>query len=319
MSQPVSFTGNFTENFNSMGAAGSFGRFVLAPAVLALWCATPAMSQPVSFTGNFTENFNSMGAAGTAPPTGWQLFTIAGDSATWTNSTGSNNTVPIGAIPNGAAVAGGTASTGLTVNDSPTGNQSNGYNALGASGAAGDRAIVTAPTGIAGNALQLQLVNNSGAARTSLQVAYTLRAYQAGGDSARTPPPGIPEGAEELPGYWLFYSLDNGATFTAVNSLIPVGQGPSSNPVVPNQVGNFTIPTTSFTFAAAQSWAPGSNLFLRWIDDNAIDPSPDQIFGLDNVTLSIAPVPEPSSLLCVSAVGLLAGGRFIRKRFRRAA
>ena len=34
-----------------------------------------------------------------------------------------------------------TASTGLTANDNPTGNQNNGYNALGTSGAATDRAV----------------------------------------------------------------------------------------------------------------------------------------------------------------------------------
>jgi hypothetical protein len=53
-------------------------------------------------------------------------------------------------------------------------------------------------------------------------------------------------------------------------------------------------------------------LFLRWVDDNAIDPSPDQFIGLDN--LAISPIPEPSVLLLAS-LGL--GGGFVARRFRR--
>src|SRR5438094_10667824 len=117
----------------------TFGRLALAVALVALCCAAPASAQPVAFTGNYTQNFDTMTPTGTAPPLGWQLFQIAGANGTWTNTTGTNNTAAIGGIPNGAAVAGGTASTGLTPNDSPTGNNSNGYNATGSSGASTDR------------------------------------------------------------------------------------------------------------------------------------------------------------------------------------
>jgi len=216
-------------------------------------------------------------------------------------------------------VANGTASTGLVVSDAPTGSQVQGYNTTGSTGAAGDRGIGTAPTGIDGMAIELQMVNNSGAARGGLVLSYDIRRIQPGTTSTRTPPAGIPDDAEELPGYWLFWSLD-GTNYTAVRELIPVGEGPSNplgQPIVPNTVGVTTVPNTSFGFGTGTNWNVGQTLFLRWVDDNAIDPSPDQIYALDN--LRVTPVPEPSSLLCVSAVGLLAGGRFIRKRFRRGA
>jgi hypothetical protein len=291
----------------------SFGRGIVAAAAVALGWPAPASAQ-VMFTGNYAENFNSMGA-GATPPTGWQVFQVAGASSTWTHNTGSNSVPAIGAIPDGTAVAGGTPSTGLVVNDNPTGNEVQGYNATGASGAAGDRGIATAPTGIAGSVIELQLTNNSGLAQTGLTVGYDIRRYQAGADNAgRSPPPGIPEGSEELPGYWLFYSLDGGATYTGVPALIPVGEGPTSQPVVPNTVGVTTVPATQFNFGG--TWNAGSPLFLRWVDDNAIDPSPDQIIGLDNVSVSATPVPEPSSLLSVAAVGLLAGARAARRRSR---
>jgi len=189
---------------------------------------------------------------------------------------------------------------------------------VGSSGSTSDRAIATAPTGVAGNVIQLSMVNNSGAARGGIRVGYDIKVLQAGTTSgSRTPPAGIPPGSDELSGYWLFYSLDNGANFTAVNPLIPVGQGPSTNPVIPNAVGVYPVPSTSIAFGSGVAWQPGQNLLLRWVDDNAFDPSPDPIIGLDNFTVS--PVPEPSSLLCVSAVGLLAGVRAVRKRFGRTA
>ena len=85
-------------------------------------------------------------------------------------------------------------------------------------------------------------------------------------------------------------------------------------PVVPNTVGLTTVRNARFLFGAAGTWTPGSTLLLRWVDDNGVASSPDEIIGLDNV--GITPVPEPSSLLCLSAVGVLAGARVIRKRFR---
>lgn len=274
---------------------------------LALWLADCAIAQVLGPSLIYTENFDSMGTAGTAPPSGWQVFQLAGSSSTYTNNTGSNSVPATGAIPNGTAIAGGTASAGLVVNDNPTGNQVNGYNATGASGASSDRGIATAPTGIAGSAIQLQLSNGTGAAQNTVTLSYDIRRYQAGADAAgRSPPAGIPEGSDELPGYWLFYSLDNGANFTAVDSLIPVGAGPSSQPIVPNAVGITSVSNASFGLSGP--WNPGSNLVLRWFDDNAIDPSPDEIIGIDNVRLS---VPEPSiaALAFAGAVFLATFGR----------
>ena len=168
-----------------------------------------------------------MGAAGTAPPSGWQVYSITGGSSTWINSTGSNSTPAVGAIPNGVAVAGGAASPGLVVADNPTANQVNGYNATGSSGAAADRGIATAPTGIAGSAIELLLTNGTGSPLSALTVSYDIRRYQAGADNTtRTPGAGIPEGSEELPGYWLFYSLDNGADLHGCEQCHPCRRRP---------------------------------------------------------------------------------------------
>ena len=288
-----------------LGLKGS--RLILV--VLSATCLTPfALAAPFGPSG-YSENFDSMGAAGTAPPSGWQVYSIVGGSGTWVNTTGSNSTPAVGAIPDGTNVAGGTASAGLVANNSPTGNQVNGYNATGASGATSDRGIATAPTGIAGSVIELQLTNNTLSPISALTISYDLRRYQVGADNAtRTPGAGIPEGSEELPGYWLFYSLDNGATYAAVNSLIPVGAGPSSQPIVPNTLGITSVSSASFGLSG--TWNPASNLFLRWVDDNAIDPSPDQIIGIDNVTV----VPEPTTFAAIATLSFLITGYCVRSR-----
>jgi hypothetical protein len=288
---------------------GTNGARIFSLVLATTWLTLSASGALLGPSGVYTENFDSMGAVGTAPPSGWQVYTIAGASGTWINTTGSNSTAAVGAIPNGAAVAGGTASVGLVANDSPTANQNNGYNATGASGAASDRGIATAPTGVAGSIIELQLTNGTLSPVSVATVSYDLRRYQAGVDNTtRTPGAGIPEGSEELPGYWLFYSLDNGVTYTAVNSLIPVGAGPSSQPIVPNTVGLTSVSNASFSLSG--NWNVGSNLLLRWVDDNAIDPSPDEIIGIDNVRVA---VPEPSSMAAVVVLSLLLPGRFSRR------
>jgi hypothetical protein len=288
------------------------GRFVAMAGVCVLCWATPASAQPVPLTVTYSQNFDSMGAAGITPPPGWTVYSIAGDSSTWTNTAGSNSVPPSPGIAAGA-VAGGTASTGLTARlidpSNVAGNNVNGYNA--ATGAnPDDRTLATAPTGVAGSVLELQLTNNTGAAQTSLLISYQIRVLQVGAPSGtRTPPSGIPPGSDEIPGYWLFVSRD-GTNYINASQLNPVGEGSPPQVVVPNALGVTTVPPTVVDLGG--TWDINTTLFLRWVDDNAFDPSPDPIYGLD--TVLVAPVPEPSAVLAVSAAGLLACWRAVRRR-----
>ncbi|MBC8143646.1 MAG: hypothetical protein H7Y38_19620 [Armatimonadetes bacterium] len=97
-------------------------------------------------------------------------------------------------------------------------------------------------------------------------------------------------GPQELPGYQLFFSLD-GTTFTNVASLNPTLAGPTGV-IVPNTVGVTTVVSNDIVLNGTV--ANGSNLILRFVDDNADQSSPDQIIGLNNVVIT---VPETSSLL----------------------
>ncbi len=219
----------------------------------------------VNFTNVFSENFDSMGTAGTAPPTGWSLK--QGASSPVTSNTTWTTTIPTtgaGSVPTMIA-----AVTPLTASSAPTANNNNGYNAQGASSA--DRVLATAPTTGAGSAIELTLTNTSGSAISTIAISYDTRRFTQGLVSA-TPT------NNELPGYWLFYSLDNGTTWTNVSTLNP------TITTVPNTVGVTSTPSTAFSLSSA--WANNGTLLLRWVDDNAQQTSPDQIIGLDNVSIT---------------------------------
>lgn len=221
---------------------------------------------PVSFT--YTQNFDGMGT-GTAAPSGWQVFgALGGSNSTWTNATG---------IP-ASGVGGGTANATLIAATTFTGSSNTqGYNfALPATPA--DRALGTSPTSGQGIVLQLTLTNTSGGPLSSLRVGYDIRRFTA------------PATANSLPGYQLFYSLD-GTTWTNVAVLNPALAGAVVN--VPNTTGVTTVPATTINLASP--WSPGGTLRFRWVDDNAVETSPDQIIGLDNVSIT-TPIGNPPSV-----------------------
>ncbi len=219
-----------------------------------------------SFVSAVAENFDSMGT-GTSFLLGWSIKNgNAGTYSTWTNA------IPISGTGTGG-LASMIATTGvLTFNNAPSATNVNGYNAQGATVA--DRVLATSPTIVSGVAIQLQLTNNSGASISGLKVGYDIRRYM------------VAATANELPGYALFYSLDNGATWSNVSSLNPTLAGAGIQ--VPTTIGVTTVPVTDITLGAA--WAANSDLLLRWVDDNAVATSPDQIIGLDNVSITAVTV-----------------------------
>lgn len=228
----------------------------------------------------YIETFDSMGVYGTALPADWaaRIGPSGTTNGTWTTT-----------IPGAGVGAMLPASSPLTATTTPSGNNNSGFNAAVSPSATTDRVLASAPTTVSGFAWQLTLTNSTGAPLTALNVAYDIVRYTAVGT------------ANQLPGYWLFYSLD-GTTWTNVDALNPTLAN------VPNTAG---ITAVNGFFSLATTVVSGGNLFLRWVDDNAQETSPDQILGLNNVRLS--PVPLPAALPLLS-FGLLALGSFLRKR-----
>jgi Bacterial Ig domain/Calcineurin-like phosphoesterase/Concanavalin A-like lectin/glucanases superfamily/Purple acid Phosphatase, N-terminal domain len=223
-----------------------------------------------AFITSYTQDFNALGTAGTTPPEAWTIWngTVSSTNSTWTDA------IPIFGGASTVANSVGTmvkSTAALTASAAPTTTANNGYNAANPGNTA-DRLLATSPTGTNGVANQLELTNISTSTITAISVAYDIRRFTAVAT------------ANELPGYRLFYSLDNGSTWTNVSALNPTLAGPTGV-IVPNTVGVTTVPATEIVLST--SWAVGSTLQLRWVDDNAVATSPDQIVGLDNVSILV--------------------------------
>jgi hypothetical protein len=217
-------------------------------------CSTSLM-HAVDFNGHYTENFDAMGTAGTTAPTGWSFYgALGGSGSTWASSVA-------------AADAGlGTMNATLTASTSTTvSSNTAGYNYASASTTA-DRCLGSSPTSGCGVVWQLSLTNTTGAALSALAIRYDTRRFI----TATT--------ANELPGHWLFLSLDGGTAWTNAASLNP------SITSVPNSTGTSVFAETNLPLGS--EWPVGGTLLLRWIDDNALESSPDQIIGLDNVSIA---------------------------------
>ncbi len=250
----------------------------------------------------YSQDFNGMGI-GTTAPSGWSVYYISGSHDQFKPPDDPSGT---GAPPTGGDIKGGTLNATLRAEtpDTTTTQKSNqGYNwAIG--GSSTERSLGTSPTGIAGMVLQLTLTNNTGAAITDLAVDYDIRVLgTTTNNNNYNNPPYV--GIEELPGYWLFYSLDGGATYTNVGALNPDGH------TWANALGTVHESLADLTLSGA--WNPGAGLNLRWFDDNAQGPSPDQRLGLDNLIVATASVPEPATM----GLLLLGGIGFILRRRRK--
>jgi hypothetical protein len=307
------------ENITTLGTA-------LACALATLFTASAARAQvttdavpaAASFTsGGYTQNFDSMGTTGTVTPAGWGTYSEAGSHDTFSpignpNGTGASPT-PNGGTSNSAETGSLTAAT-ITVSSGTTNPKSTGAYNIGTSlgnplSSSSDRALGTSPSGNAATVLELTLTNNTSAAINAVSLQYDIDRFTTteADNTAYNSSPTV--GVEENPGYWLYYSLNGGTNWTNVSALNPTLSG-TSGVVVPNSLGVTTATDSSLGLSSA--WGVGSNIEFAWVDDNAQSPSPDQIIGLNNV--SIAAVPEPGA----GVLGLVAMGvAFTLVRLRR--
>jgi hypothetical protein len=286
---------------------------------------------PVSFNGTYTQNFDSLGTGTSlASLPEWAVYSLSGSHDTFSYASTGLVTATFlpwstpTALNNGSGSSTLTNQTTLTVDTFTTTTQA-GVRAAGGFNFAStvspyvstDHALGTSPTGTAGTELQLSLVNNTGSDLNSFNISYDIRRFSTTTNNNNDPSTDPYVGEEELPGYSFFYSLDGGATWNNVASLTPqdltgAPGTPSGGPLVPNSVGVTNVPTTAISLVSP--WTSGSLLEVRWFDDNAESPSPDQNLGLDNVVVSTGAVPEPTAigLLGVTAAALL------RRRSRNA-
>jgi len=257
--------------------------------------ASAASAAVIGPTG-YTQNFDTWTT--TTYPDGWAGDVVPGSHDLFTPADDPVNT---GVLPTGALITsqGITAATVVTAAP-PTGTGVKSSNVYNWGPITGDgHAIGTSPTGTAGMLLQLTLTNDQTTPITDLNINYDVRVFSTtimnnnyAGDTAYAGGT-----IEELPGYWMFFSLDNGTTWTNVSALNANGH------TWANTVGVVHESVADVPLSAA--WNAGSTIKFWWFDDNAQGPSPDQNLGLDNVAISSVAAPEPASL-AILAVGALA-------------
>jgi hypothetical protein len=279
---------------------------VLAALAVSLSTGTIIRAQSISFAGSYLQTFDGMGTTGTTAPTGWSVYDEAGTHDTFSYfQDPSSGAALAGVAPNLTAGALTLEST-LTAGAATTQKGVGGYNfATNASDT--NRALGTSPSGNAATILEAQFSNATGSAITNLSIGYDIRRFTTTTNNNNFSTSDPTASVEENPGYWLFYSLDNGATWTNVSSLNPTLSGPNGV-IVPNSVGVTSV--VGAPLALNGTWAAGSTLELAWLDDNAQGPSPDQLLGLDNVALTA--IPEPS--VTAAVLGGLALGAFMLRR-----
>ena len=254
---------------------------------------TAAAAQAASLTDSgYLETFDELGTGNSlAPASGWAVDNLAGSNTTWTNATGipGGGTNSVASMVAGSSTLLGPYATAASIAGLKNTNTAYNVSASIANPAASsaDVTLATSPTLDAGIALQLTIANNTGSSLSNFNISYDIDRLTAVAT------------ANELPGYQLFYSV-NGATWTNVSALNPTLTN------VPNTVG---VSSISGMVTLSSAVANGSNLELRWVDDDASQTSPDQMIGLNNVNITPVPLPAtlPLLLSAMAGMGLLIG------------
>jgi hypothetical protein len=255
-------------------------KFLIASAAL---LAAVSAQAAVSVTGpafTYSQNFDSLASTGTTATwvndstlAGWSLFYVNTDVTSYLVGTGSGT--------------------------------SGGFYSYGSAGST-DRALGSLATNgnVAAGAneyIALSLTNTSGAAFDSFTLRYDGEQWRNAGNTA----------AQTLTVQYGF-----GATFAAVTTWNTT-----------TSAFTFTSPVASATAAAVDgnaaglvgslggtvstTWAAGDTMWIRWTDLN--DSGNDHGLAIDNVSLSVSAVPEPSTyamlLAGVAAIGFVARRR----------
>jgi len=239
-------------------------------------------------SGVYTENFDSIGPTGTAPPANW----ITGNYA----NNNSRVDPPDSAVNDNA----------LVVDDGSSADKLLSYN-YGTTDDA-DRAIGQVPsTGGYGDAgLQVELLNNTGAPITALNIEYAGEQWRDYQGSSSSGPEMIRVYISHTNGT-PYVSLGSSLNFTApqdggLNAALD-GNAPANRTVI-----SATVDLAAIGFGAI---APDDTFHITWHDWNDNGTS-DHGLAVDDVVIGAIPEPTSLALVALGLCGLAGAGRHRR-------
>jgi hypothetical protein len=252
-----------------------------------------ARAEIVLTTSTYTQNFDSLGTTSTTSAFSGTTISQIPKLTDW----------------DGARVGGSGTSANL-IADNGAGN-SGGLYSYGAAGGA-DRALGALASGTNIMGFGFQLRNNTGAAITSIDIAFTQENWRSSTSNQNTIVAGwsLTSAAVTSSSYLTAASTE----FSTVAALNLVGPAPvtTNGALDGNLASNQVSRSASIT---GLSLAQGESIFFRWTDAN--DVGNDAGLAIDNFTLtafSSSAVPEPATLSLLGvAIGLGAVARFRRK------
>ncbi len=299
----------------------------LLPWVCLTLVSTSASRGAVSYTvfgGSYTQNFDSLP---NSPENASIEATVpwADDSASTANTTGIQGWYlyhPLVPTPDNGTndhqrmrIGAGTANTGAFYSFGSSGSTDRALGGLNADTLSTPANAAVPPATVEETQMYIgvRIVNNTGRTLTSFSLSYTGEQWRLAGNGA--------SGTQVTDDRLAFqYSLDPAAAINSANSLFTSVAAldflsPQTTGVAAGIDGNLAANRTAISSTVTGfSWAPGTALFLRWVDVNYPGPNPtasttraDNGLAIDDLTFSA--VPEPSALLLGFAGALLLAGR----------
>ncbi len=261
---------------------------------LALLAVAGAAQAQVAFTGAYSQNFDSLASSGTA--NAWtDNSTLAGWYMRRVDDVN-------GVLADQYNAGDGTSNAGAVYSFGTVGSAERALGSIGSGS-------------VENSAYGVRLTNNTGGDIDSVDIAYTGEEWRDGGNtnpvaqvlhfSYSLTSTTIGADTQTSGGVSGYHADPNFTTATAFDVVSPVF-GTSATSLNGNAAANRVAITG--TLSLATPWHAGSDLWIRWVDVNDI--GNDIGMGVDDLSITAAPVPEPASIAALG-LGLLA---LVRRR-----
>jgi hypothetical protein len=259
---------------------------------LVLSLSNSALAQ-ISLSGtSYTQNFDSMGSTGTTTPTGWTVDSTANTGASGTITDAPVNTDAVSATTTVTAGTGSSA-TGANYN----------FGVLGTNPVT-DRALGSLASASLQRDTYASFTNNTGLSIAQFTITYDGEQWRLGDNPSAINVLTLQYSATGASGSW----VGLGSSFNFSSPITSGAIGARDGNAAANRIAGI-----GGTYTPSAQITNGSSFYLRWADPD--DGGGDNAIALDNFSISLSLVPEPSTWIA----GILAFGGIICSQRKRIA